>query len=248
LHSGAFGGSVHNPVQGLCELIAGLHDKKGRVAIPGFYDDVIPLTRAERKAFQALPHRDEEFARSLGVGMLSGETGFSTLERLWARPTLECNGIWGGYTGEGAKTVLPSKAFAKVSMRLVPKQQPERIAALFSAHLCRIAPKTLDVRVRVFDGCEPVVTSIESPWVKAAVSALEKGFGTRPVYQREGGSIPVVAHLQSILGLDPVLLGFGLPDENAHAPDEHIDLENLFSGMRTVIHFLNELSLYRKDS
>lgn len=248
LHSGGFGGSVHNPIRGLCELIAGLHDENGRVTIPGFYDDVLPLTQAEREAFQALPHSDEEFARSLGVGMLFGETGFSTLERIWARPTVECNGIWGGYTGEGTKTVLPSKAFAKVSMRLVPKQRPEGIAGLFSDHLRRIAPKTLEVKVRSFDGCEPVITSIESPWIKAAVSALEKGFGTRPVYQREGGSIPVVAHLQKILDLDPVLVGFGLPDENAHAPDEHFDLENLFSGMRTIIHFLHDLSGYRRDS
>ncbi len=240
LHSGSFGGSVHNPIQALSEMVASLHDKKGRVAIPGFYKDVRPLTKAERLAYRKLPWSDTKYAKQLGVDKLYGEAGFTTLERLWARPTLECNGIWGGFTGEGAKTVLPSKAFAKISMRLVPDQNSEKIAKLFERHIRSIAPKTVKVSVRSLHGGEPAITPLDSPGVEAGIRALEKGFGKKPLYQREGGSIPIVVQFKKLLGQDTLLLGFGVPDENAHAPDEFINLDNFFSGIRTVVHFYNE--------
>jgi len=241
LHSGSFGGSVHNPVQALSELIARLHDKDGRVTIPGFYEDVRKLTAKERSSFRKLPWNDARYAKDLGVGELYGEKGFTTLERLWARPTLECNGIWGGFTGEGAKTVLPAKASAKISMRLVPDQKAADIARRFEKHVRKIAPKSVTIDVKYLHGGEAAITPIESPGVRAAVKALEKGFGKKPLYQREGGSIPIVVQFKEILGLETVLLGFGLPDENAHAPDEFLNLGNFFGGIRTVAHFYNEL-------
>jgi len=241
LHSGSFGGTVHNPIQALSEIIAQLHDKNGKVTIPGFYRDVRPLSKAERTAFRKLPWSDRKYAKELGIAALHGEKGFTSLERLWARPTLECNGIWGGFTGEGAKTVLPSKASAKISMRLVPDQKSRTIARLFERHIKKITPKTVKVRVQNLHGGEAAITPIDSPGVRAAVVALEKGFGKKPLYQREGGSIPIVVQFKQLLGIDTVLLGFGLPEGNAHAPDEFIDIENLFGGMRTCAHFYNEL-------
>jgi acetylornithine deacetylase/succinyl-diaminopimelate desuccinylase-like protein len=241
LHSGSFGGSVHNPIQALSEIIAKLHDDNGRVTIPGFYDKVRKLTAKERSSFRKLPWNDAKYAKELGVGALYGEKGFTTLERLWARPTLECNGIWGGFTGEGAKTVLPAKAFAKISMRLVPDQKAAAVAKLFEKHIRKIAPKSVRVDVKYLHGGEAAITPLESPGVRAAVKALEKGFGKKPLYQREGGSIPIVVQFKQILGLETVLLGFGLPDENAHAPNEFLNLGNFFGGIRTVAHFYNEL-------
>lgn len=240
LHSGSFGGSVHNPIQALAEMIAKLHDKNGRVTIPGFYKNVRALTKEERRSFKKLPWNDKEYAKSLGVKQLYGEKGYTTLERVWARPTLECNGIWGGFTGDGAKTVLPAKAFAKISMRLVPNQSSEAIAKLFERHIQRIAPKTVTVTVKNLHGGEAALTPLNSPGVRAAITALEKGYGKKPLYQREGGSIPIVVQFKELLGLDTVLLGFGLPDENAHAPDEFINLGNFYGGIRTVVHFYNE--------
>ncbi len=244
LHSGSFGGAVHNPIQALSEMIASLHDKNGKITIPGFYDDVRPLSKTERTAFAKLPFSDTSYAKDLGVKALYGEKGFSTLERVWARPTLECNGIWGGYIGEGAKTVLPSKACAKISCRLVPDQTSDSIAKMVQKHLKNIAPKTIDVQVRNLHGGEAAITPIDSPGVKAAVAALEKGFGKKPLYQREGGSIPIVVQFKKLLGLDTVLLGFGLPDENAHSPNEFLNIDNFFGGMRTSVHFFNELPNY----
>lgn len=244
LHSGSFGGTVHNPIQALAEIIAQLHDDKGRVTIPGFYKDVRPLTRQERKSFAKLPWKDKKYAKELGVQELYGEKGFTTLERVWARPTLECNGVWGGFTGEGAKTVLPSKASAKISMRLVPDQKSDTIAKLFEKYIRKLTPKTVSVTVRNLHGGEAAITPIDSPGVKAAVVALEKGFGKKPLYQREGGSIPIVVQFKEVLGLDTVLLGFGLPDENAHAPDEFINLDNFYGGMRTSAHFFAELPAF----
>lgn len=244
LHSGSFGGSIHNPIQALSEMIASLHDKKGRVTIAGFYDDVLPLTAKERRAFRKLPWNDKKYAKDLGVKHLHGEKGFSTLERIWARPTLECNGVWGGFIGEGAKTVLPAEAHAKISMRLVPDQDPGRVELLFTKHIKKIAPKTVQVSVNALHGGKPAITPIDSPGVQAAVTALEKAFGKKPLYQREGGSIPIVVQFKEILGIDTVLLGFGLPDENAHAPDEHINLDNFFGGIRTSVHFFHELPRY----
>ena len=246
LHSGSFGGSVHNPIQALAEIIAKLHDDRGRVTIPGFYDKVRKLTAKERSSFRKLPWNDAKYAKDLGVGQLYGEKGFTTLERLWARPTLECNGIWGGFTGEGAKTVLPGKAFTKISMRLVPDQKAADMAKLFENHIMKIAPKSAKVKVRYLHGGEAAITPLESPGVRAAIRALEKGFGKKPLYQREGGSIPIVVQFKEILGLETVLLGFGLPDENAHAPDEFINLGNFFGGIRTVAHFYNELAHAKK--
>jgi len=241
LHSGSFGGSIHNPIQALSEMIASLHDRNGRITVKGMYDDVRPLTKAERAAFKRLPWNDRKYAKSLGLKQLYGEKGFTTLERLWARPTLECNGIWGGYTGEGAKTVLPAKAFAKISMRLVPDQSSAKIAKAFEKHLQSIAPKSVTVKVRYLHGGEPAITPVDSPGVQAAVAALEKGFGKKPLYQREGGSIPIVVDFKKSLGIDSVLLGFGLPDENAHAPNEFINLDNFFGGIKTAAHYYNEL-------
>lgn len=241
LHSGSYGGSVLNPIQALSEIIARLHDKNGRVTIPGFYDDVRKLSAKERSAYKKLPWSDARYARDLGVRRLYGEKGFTTLERLWARPTLECNGIWGGFTGEGAKTVLPSRASAKISMRLVPDQSSSKAARLFERYVKASAPKGVQVTVRSLHGGEPVITPIESAGVRAAVVALERGFGKKPFYQREGGSIPIVVQFKKLLKIDTVLLGFGLPDENAHAPDEFLHLPNFYGGIRTVAHFFEVL-------
>jgi acetylornithine deacetylase/succinyl-diaminopimelate desuccinylase-like protein len=241
LHSGSFGGAVHNPIQALCEMIASLHDNNGRVTIPHFYDDVRPLTKKERHAFKKLPFSERKYSKELGVKALFGEKGFSTLERVWGRPTLECNGIWGGFIEEGAKTVLPAKAAAKISMRLVPDQKSAEIEKLFVSHIKKIAPRTVAVSVKSLHGGEAAITPIDSPGVMAAVKALRKAFGKTPLYQREGGSIPIVMLFKELLGIDTVLLGFGLPDENAHAPDEHLNLGNFFGGIRTSVHFFNEL-------
>ncbi|MBP1646598.1 MAG: Acetylornithine deacetylase-like protein [Bacteroidetes bacterium] len=241
LHSGSFGGAVHNPIQALAEIVSRLHDRNGRVTIPRFYDDVRPLTRREREAFKKLPWSDRKFAGELGVRQLYGEKGFTTLERLWARPTLECNGIWGGFTGEGAKTVLPSKASAKISMRLVPDQSSTKVARLFERHIKKLAPKSVQTKTTLLHGGEPAITPIDSPGVTAAVAALRKGFGKTPLYQREGGSIPIVVQFKEMLGIDTVLLGFGQPDENAHAPNEFFNLDHFFGGIRTIVHFFNEL-------
>jgi acetylornithine deacetylase/succinyl-diaminopimelate desuccinylase-like protein len=242
LHSGSYGGAVHNPIQALAEIIAQLHDKNGRITIPGFYDEVRRLTKKEREAYRELPWSETKYAKGLGVRQLHGEKGYTTLERVWTRPTLDCNGIWGGYTGKGAKTVIPSGASAKISMRLVPDQQPKKIARAFEKFVKTIAPKTVHVSMQCLNLAEPAMTLIDSPGVKAAMAALEKGFGKKPLYQREGGSLPVVTHFKKILGLDTVLLGFGLPDENAHAPDEFISLDNFFGGMKTIAHFYDELA------
>ena len=247
LHSGSFGGSVHNPIQALAEMIAQLHDEKGRVTIPGFYKNVRPLTGKERAIYKQLPWNDRTYARDLGVNALYGEKGFTTLERIWARPTLECNGIWGGFTGDGAKTVLPSKASAKISMRLVPDQKADDIRKHFERYVKKITPKTVQIKVSYVHGGEAAITPIDSPGMKTAASAIEKGFGKKPLYQREGGSIPIVVQFRELLGLDTVLLGFGLPDENAHAPDEFINLDNFFGGIRTATHFYNELPVFMID-
>ncbi len=245
LHSGSFGGSLHNPIQALAEIIASLHDRNGRVTIPGFYKDVRPLSKKERDSFKKLPFKDRNYLKDLGLQQLYGEKGFTTLERLWARPTLECNGIWGGFTAEGVKTVIPAKASAKISMRLVPDQDPEKIAKLFERHIRKILPKTVRATVRYLHGGKPAITPIESPGVQAAIAALQKAFGKTPLYQREGGSIPIVVQFEEILGISTVLLGFELPDENAHSPNEFMSLENFFGGIRTSIYFMEEISKLR---
>jgi len=242
LHSGQYGGSVDNPINALAEMITKLKNDKGRILIDGFYDDVQQLSQKERDEFAKLPFSDKEYMNNLGVSKLKGEEGYTTIERLWARPTIDCNGIWGGFTGKGAKTVLPSKAYAKISMRLVPNQDPDKIEKLFIDYMNKIAPKSVKVKCIGLHHGKPAVTPIESKWIDAAFKALKQGYGKEPVFIREGGSIPIVVTFKEILGADTVLLGFGLPDENAHSPDEHMSLENFHKGIITTSIFYNELA------
>lgn len=242
LHSGSFGGAVANPAQALAAILTGLKDEANRVAIPGFYDRVRELTAAEREAFAALPFDPEAYRSQLGVPELVGEKGFSTLERVWARPTLEINGLLSGFTGEGTKTVLPARAMAKVSMRLVPEQDPDEIARLFEERVRSLAPAGVRVEVRKHHGGRAFLTELDHPAMRAAARALERGFGRPPVYIREGGSVPVAVDFAEKLGLPVVLMGFGTPDENAHAPNEHLNLENFYGGMKTAVYFLEEFA------
>jgi acetylornithine deacetylase/succinyl-diaminopimelate desuccinylase-like protein len=231
LHSGSFGGAVANPAFVLAQMIAQMKDRGGHIKVPGFYDDVVPLTDEERQAWATLPFNEKQYRKDFGIPRLTGETGYATLERTWARPTLEVNGLLSGFTGEGAKTVLPAVAMAKISMRLVPNQQPDKIAELFEAHVRKLAPKTVELTFTRMHGGKPWMTAYDNPYVQAAGRALEKGFGKKPVFTREGGSIPVVSTFQEVLGLPAVLFGVGLPDENAHAPNEKIDLGNFHNGV-----------------
>jgi acetylornithine deacetylase/succinyl-diaminopimelate desuccinylase-like protein len=242
LHSGGFGGSIENPAFALAQLLAQLKDRHGRITIPGFYDEVRKLPAAERRALARLPFREKQFQKDLGVPALFGEKGFTTLERLWARPTLEVNGLLSGFTGEGAKTVLPCRAMAKVSMRLVPNQDPNKIARLFVQHVKRLAPKTVRVKVTEVSGRgKPWLVPTDHPSLQAVAHAIEKGFGKKPVYTRTGGTIPVVATFDRLLKAPILLMGIGLPDENAHAPNEKLDLDNLHHGMLSAAHLYLEL-------
>lgn len=231
LHSGSFGGAVANPAMVLAQILAQMKDRSGRIKIPGFYDDVVELRPEERAEFAKLPFNEKRYRHELGAPRLFGETGYSTLERIWGRPTFEVNGLLSGFTGDGAKTVIPALAMAKVSMRLVPNQDPQKIGDLFEAYLKKVAPKTVELTVTRMHGGKPWMTDFDNPFVQAAGRAIEQGFGQRPVYNREGGSIPVVATFQEELGLPCVLFGVGLPDENAHAPDEKLDLGNFHNGV-----------------
>ncbi len=231
LHSGSFGGAVANPAIVLAQMLAQMKDRGGRIKIPGFYDDVVPLQEEERKAWASLPFNEKSYKKDFGIPKVYGESGFTTLERTWARPTFEVNGLLSGFTGDGAKTVLPAVAMAKVSMRLVPNQDPDKIAALFEKYVHDIAPKTVEVKVTRMHGGKPWMTSYDNPFVQAAGRAIEKGFGQKPVFTREGGSIPVVSTFQEELGLPSVLFGVGLPDENAHAPNEKLDVGNFHNGI-----------------
>ncbi|HXW62940.1 MAG TPA: dipeptidase [Candidatus Acidoferrales bacterium] len=242
LHSGVFGGAVPNPITILAETIAKLHDRSFRVTIPHFYDDVAPLSREERKALNSLPWKEKEFRKMVGAPALAGEKGFTIVEQLWTRPTLEVNGIWGGYTGEGAKTVIPSKAYAKLSTRLVPNQDPVKIAKLVERHVQKLLPKTVTHRFEVLSTGKPWVAPYTHPIFQKAIHALEAGFGKKAVFIREGGSIPFVTQMHDTFKVPCVLLGFGLPDENAHAPDEHIELENYFAGIKSVALFYGQLA------
>jgi acetylornithine deacetylase/succinyl-diaminopimelate desuccinylase-like protein len=231
LHSGSFGGAVANPAFVLSQVIAQMKDRGGRVKIPGFYDDVLPLKDEERQAWATLPFNEKQYKKDFGIPKLFGEAGYTTLERTWARPTFEVNGLLSGFTGEGAKTVLPAVSMAKVSMRLVPNQDPNRIAELFEQYVRAITPKTVELKITRMHGGKPWMTSFENPYVQAAGRAIERGFGRKPVFTREGGSIPVVSTFQEELGLPSVLFGVGLPDENAHAPNEKLDLGNFHNGI-----------------
>jgi acetylornithine deacetylase/succinyl-diaminopimelate desuccinylase-like protein len=231
LHSGSFGGAVVNPAFALSQILAQMKDRSGRIKIPGFYDDVVALQEEERQAWASLPFNEKSYRKDFGIPKVFGETGYSTLERTWARPTFEVNGLLSGFTGEGAKTVLPAVAMAKVSMRLVPNQTPDKIAELFEAHLRDVAPKTVELKITRMHGGKPWMTSYDNPYVQAAGRAIERGFGRKPVFTREGGSIPVVSTFQEELGLPSVLFGVGLPDENAHAPNEKLDVANFHGGI-----------------
>jgi acetylornithine deacetylase/succinyl-diaminopimelate desuccinylase-like protein len=231
LHSGVFGGAVANPNMVLAQILAQMKDRGGRIKIPGFYDDVIPLTDEERAAWTKLPFTEKKYRKDLGAPKLFGESGYTTLERVWGRPTFEVNGLLGGFTGDGAKTVIPALSMAKVSMRLVPNQHPDKIAELFDAYVKKVAPKTVDLKVTRMHGGKPWLTGYDNPYVQAAGRAIEQGFGKAPVFCREGGSIPVVSTFQEELGLPSVLFGVGLPDENAHAPNERLDLSNFHNGV-----------------
>jgi len=231
LHSGSFGGAVANPAFVLASMIAQMKDRGGHIRVPGFYDDVVPLTAEERQAWAGLPFNEKQYRKDFGIPKLHGETDYTTLERTWARPTLEVNGLLSGFTGEGAKTVLPAVAMAKISMRLVPNQDPDKIANLFEAYVRKITPKTVELTFTRMHGGKPWMTAYDNPFIQAAGRALEGAFGRKPVFTREGGSIPVVSTFQEVLGVPAVLFGVGLPDENAHAPNEKIDLGNFHNGI-----------------
>jgi acetylornithine deacetylase/succinyl-diaminopimelate desuccinylase-like protein len=240
LHSGSFGGAVANPAQALAKILASLKDEDERITIDGFYDRVLPLTDEERDEFARLPFDEEEYKRQLDVSELVGEAGFSTLERTWVRPALDINGMISGFTGDGAKTVLPGEASGKVSMRLVPDQDPQEIARLFAAHVERITPPGVTVKVTPHHGARAYLAPLDHPANQAAKRALAAAFGAEPVFTREGGSIPITVSFQRTLGLTSILMGFGLPDENAHAPDENLDLDNFQRGIAAAAHFYHE--------
>ena len=237
LHSGVYGGAVANPATILCKMIASMHDENNHITIPGFYDKVQNLSDAERKAINSAPFDLNEYKSELGVKEVWGEKGYTTLERTGIRPTLEVNGIWGGYTGEGAKTVLPAKANAKISMRLVPNQSSDEIADMFKAHFEKIAPAGVVVKVTAHHGGEAVVTPTDSPAYLAAAKAIKTTFGKDPIPTRGGGSIPIVALFEKTLGLKTVLLGFGLDNDNIHSPNEKYDVFNYFKGIETIPYF-----------
>ena len=245
LHSGSFGGAVANPAMVLSQMLAQMKDRGGRIRIPGFYDDVVPLQDEERKAWASLPFNERKYKKDFGIPKVFGESGYTTLERTWARPTFEINGLLSGFTGEGAKTVLPAVAMAKVSMRLVPNQDPDKIAKLFEEYVHEVAPKTVEVKVTRMHGGKPWMASYDNPFIQAAGRAIEKGFGQKPVFTREGGSIPVVSTFQEELGLPSVLFGVGLPDENAHAPNEKLDVGNFHNGIIASAMLYDELSRTR---
>ncbi|HEY4656090.1 MAG TPA: dipeptidase [Cyclobacteriaceae bacterium] len=237
LHSGVYGGAVANPVNVLCQMIASLHDEHGRVTIPGFYDKVAELTQEERHAINKAPFDLDAYKNDLKIADVKGEDGFTTIERTGIRPTLDVNGIWGGYTGEGAKTVLPSKAHAKISMRLVPDQVSHEISELFTRHIKAIAPPYVAVNVIAHHGGEAAVTPTDSKAFAAASKAFEEVWGKSPIPTRDGGSIPIVALFKKELGLDTVLMGFGLDSDAIHSPNEHYGVKNFRLGIETIVAF-----------
>lgn len=242
LHSGVYGGAVANPINVLSKMIASLHDENNHISIPAFYDDVVELSGEEREAMAKTPFNLEEYKKDLDIDEVRGEKGYSTIERASIRPTLDVNGIWGGYIGEGAKTVLPSKAFAKISMRLVPDQQSDKITELFTKHFESIAPEGVKVKVRAHHGGEPYVTPTDSIAYLAAEKAMEESFGKKPVPTRGGGSIPIVALFEKELGLKTVLMGFGLDTDAIHSPNEHFGLFNFYKGIETIPLFFKYFS------
>jgi acetylornithine deacetylase/succinyl-diaminopimelate desuccinylase-like protein len=243
LHSGTFGGGVTNPLNALCHIVSRLWDAEtGKVTIPGFYDDVRPLEDWERKAFAELPFDEAEYARSLGLSETHGEEGYTTRERVWGRPTCDVNGIFGGYQGKGAKTVIASWGGAKVSMRLVPDQKPADIARKFTEHVRRVAPPGVTVEVTDLHGAQPTLLETEGTPVEAAAAAMEAVWGARPVLVREGGSIPIVSTFSEVLDVPVLMMGFGLPDDGLHSPNERFKVENFYQGIGAVAIFLDELA------
>ena len=237
LHSGTYGGAVGNPINILCDMIASLHDENGRIAIPRFYDKVEELSSEYRDQMAKAPFDLNEYKAHLDIDEVHGEATYSTIERIGIRPTLDVNGIWGGYTGEGAKTVLPSKAYAKISMRLVPDQVSQEITDLFTNHFKKIAPNSVSIEITPHHGGEPVVIPTNSIGYKAAAKAMEKSWGKTPIPTREGGSIPIVALFQKELGLDSILMGFGLDEDAIHSPNESYGLFNYYRGIETISYF-----------
>jgi acetylornithine deacetylase/succinyl-diaminopimelate desuccinylase-like protein len=242
LHSGSFGGGIMNPVNALAKMIAALHDDGGRVTVPGFYDDVLALTAEQRAQIASLPFDEEAWLQSTGAPALWGEHGYSTLERVWARPTLDCCGIGGGFQGAGAKTIIPARAQAKLSCRLVPDQEPDDIARKLTAHLERIAPPGVRVRVEPLHGGRPYLAPTDHPVFEVAKRAFSRAFGKETVFMREGGSIPFVRTIADATGKPCLLMGFGQPDENSHAPNEWLDLENYHLGIKSAAYLYDEIA------
>ena len=246
LHSGVYGGGVANPINILCDMIASLHDEQGRITIPGFYDNVADLNDAERAELAKAPFDLDEYKKDLGINDVMGEAGYSTNERTSIRPTLDVNGIWGGYTGEGAKTVLPSKASAKISMRLVPNQTPDEITALFTDHFKSIAPAGVTVTVAPHHGGMPYVTPVDSIEFEAASKAFEDAWGKKPIPTRGGGSIPITALFEQELGIKSILMGFGLDSDALHSPNESYGLFNFYKGIETIPYFYKHYAELKK--
>jgi acetylornithine deacetylase/succinyl-diaminopimelate desuccinylase-like protein len=243
LHSGSYGGVAHNPLQVLVEILAALHDDQGRVDIPGFYDKVRPLTAEEREGFKRIPFEEEKLRREMGVpAMWSGETGYTPLERIGARPTLEIHGIRGGFVGEGQKTVIPARVAAKVSMRLVPDQDPLEIARLLERHIHELAPPTVQVEVHLMSHSEAAVIERDTPAMQCAMRAYRQGFGAEPIFLRSGGTLPIVPQLKNVLQVPVIMMGFGLPDDNLHAPNEKFNLDHFYRGIETSIRLMDELA------
>ncbi|MDI3526502.1 MAG: hypothetical protein PWR03_685 [Tenuifilum sp.] len=246
LHSGLFGGAVANPANILAKMIASLHDENNRVTIPGFYDDILEVAPEERAEMARAPFDLEEYKKALNIDDVHGEAGYTTMERTGIRPTLDVNGIWGGYIGEGAKTVLPSKAYAKISMRLVPNQDHEKIAQLFKKHFESIAPKSVKVNVTIHHGGQGYVAPTNTPAYQAASKAVEDVFGIKPVPFRSGGSIPIISTFEQVLGIKSILLGFGLESDAIHSPNENYPLEQFFRGIETIPRFYKYFSDSKK--
>lgn len=242
LHSGIYGGAVANPINVLSKMIASLHDENQKINIPGFYNDVEEVSTEEREAMNRAPFDAEAYKQDLKIDDVSGEKGYTTLERASIRPSLDVNGIWGGYIGDGAKTVLPSKAYAKISMRLVPDQDPQKIAELFKQHMESVAPKSVKVKVTSHHGADPAVTSLDSPGYRAAANAMEETFGKTPIPVRSGGSIPIVALFKKTLGIDTILMGFGLDSNHIHSPNENFGLFNFYKGIETIPRFYHHFA------
>lgn len=234
LHSGSFGGAIANPVNALCAMVAKLHDQNGKVTVPGFYEDAKAVTKWERKQFAKLPYNEAAYKKSAGVPALAGEKGYTTYERTWSRPTLDVNGITGGYQGEGAKTIIPAYASCKITMRLVPNMKANDICNKLEKYLKKIAPKSVRVKVDKHGGAGAVVVPSEGPWLDAAARAIKTGFKKEPVFMKEGGSIPVVGDFKSILGLDTLLIGFGQQDDNIHSPNERFRVVDFERGCLTA--------------